>query len=517
MKGIVFVKGQGGLGRPLAGEDYISALVYYTANGNLPSGYSTSNRIKKFFSITDAESAGILKDYSDATAATYTSVLVRGATGDTINIKATEIPQYVNGVLTPTVVNLGTYTQLSTDTTLALLGASIAAFINAGTYTHGYTASFATATLTIIMPKRLGVAVNAATPLTFTVTGSITAAAGTLGVTGVASKLAVWHYHIAEFFRMQPKGVLFVGYYAVPSSYTFTELTTMQNFADGKVRQFGVYLGSECHAYTSADLTAISLEIVTNCDANQKPASALYAADLSGTADLTTLTDLNTLSANKASAIVGQDGAALGYNLYKATGKSITNLGAALGAVAFSAVSDSIEWVGKFNVSNGTEMDMPAFANGDNVKDKAQSYLTTLDNLRYIYTQKFVGSAGTYFNDSHTAIVITSDYAYIENNRTIDKAIRGIYSSELPALGAPIVLNADGTLTNESLEYFKGLAELNLFQMIRDAELSAFEVTINSTQNVLSTSKLIIAVGLVPVGVARAIQVNIGFEVKLSQ
>lgn len=512
---IVFLKGQGGLGRPLEGEDYVSAMLFYTANGNLPTGFSTSNRIKKLFSPSDAGSSGILKDYSDATAATYTSILTRGATGDTINIKVTEIPTLVNGVSTPTIVNLGTYTQTSTDTTLALLGASIAAFINANTYTHGYTASFATATLTIVMPKKLGIYVNAATPLTFTVTGTITAAAGTLGVTGVASKLAIWRYHIDEFFRLQPQGVLFVGFYPVPTSYTYAEITTIQNFADGKVRQIGIYLNGEAHAYTSGDLTAIQTEIVANCDANHKPLSAIYAADLSGTADLTTLTDLNTLTANKATAVVGQDGGALGAYLYKATGKSITTLGATLGAVAFSSVSDSIEWVSKFNISNGSECDTPAFANGDLVASKSQSYLTALDNLRYVFLLKYVGNSGTYHNNSHTAIISTSDYAYIENNRTIDKAIRGIYSSLLPALGSPLVLNADGTLTDETVAYFTGLAEINLLQMIRDVELSAEKVSIDPTQDVLDTNKVIVAAQLVPVGVARTIQVNIGFTPKI--
>jgi hypothetical protein len=502
-KGITFVKGQGGLGRPLAGEDYISAFLFYTANGTLPSGFTTSSRVAKFFSVADAETAGILSDYSDATAATWTSVLSRGATGDTINIKVTEINSAV--------VDLGTYTQVAGDSTLALFGASVAAFINAGTYTHGYTASFTTATLTITMPKKLGIAVNAATPLTFTVTGTITAAAGTLGVTGVASKLAVWHYHISEFFRMQPKGVLYVGFYAVPSTYNFTDITTMQNFATGKIRQLAVFLGIECHAFTSADLTAINTEVVTNNDGNYKPLSVLYAADLSATSDLTTLTDLNTLTASKVSAVVGQDGAGLGQYLWKGTGKSITCVGAVLGAVAFAAVSDSIGWVGKFNFSNGTECDTAAFANGDLFAAKTDAYLTQLSNLRYIFLTKAVGSAGTYVNDSNTAIISTSDYAYIENNRTIDKAIRGIYSSMLPALSSPIVLNADGTMTDTTLAYFDSLASLNLTEMVRNAELSAFDVTIDPTQIVLTTGKLIIAVELVPIGVARAIQVNIGF------
>jgi hypothetical protein len=62
---ITFVKGNGGLGRPLAGQDHFSGLIFYS--GAFPSGFSSSNRIKKFLSVTDAEAAGIKADYSDET------------------------------------------------------------------------------------------------------------------------------------------------------------------------------------------------------------------------------------------------------------------------------------------------------------------------------------------------------------------------------------------------------------------------------------------------------------------
>lgn len=511
MGDITFLKGQGGLGRPLAGEDFISGLLYYTAT--LPSGYSSSDRVKKIFSVSDAVTLGINDTYSDATAAVAKWVIsAYGATGDTVNISVVE----PNGT-----VNLGTYTTVAGDSSIALLGASIAAFINASTVTHGYSASFSTATLLLTMPKKLGIYPNTGSPLVITIVGTV---AGTITqptgsgstVLGVASKIAVFYYHISEFFRLQPKGVLYVGFYGVPSTYNFNEITTIQNYSNGTIRQIGVFLNSECHAFTSGDLTAINTQIVTYCDENHKPLSAIYGADVSGTADLSSLTNLNTLTANKVSAVLGQDGAAQGKFLYTTVGKSITCLGATLGAVSFGQVSNCIEWVGKFNASNGVELDTPAFANGDLVSAKAESYLTAIDSNRYIFLKKYVGNAGTYFNDSHTAIIITSDYAYIENNRTIDKAIRGIYSSVLPALGSPLVLNSDGTLTDTTIAYFSSLAELNLIQMVRDIDLSSFQVTIDSTQDVLSTGKLIIAVELLPIGVARSIQVNIGFVTALS-
>ena len=46
-------------------------------------------------------------------------------------------------------------------------------------------------------------------------------------------------------------------------------------------------------------------------------------------------------------------------------------------------------------------------------------------------------------------------------------------------------------------------------------ELSAYEVIINASQNVVSTGQLQITVKLVPVGVAREIVINLGFVPKL--
>ena len=48
--------------------------------------------------------------------------------------------------------------------------------------------------------------------------------------------------------------------------------------------------------------------------------------------------------------------------------------------------------------------------------------------------------------------------------------------------------------------------------MVRDSEISAKSLTINPLQNILTTSKLVIAVVLVIKGIARTIEVGIGFK-----
>jgi len=509
---ITFIKGQGGLQRPLPGQDYISGMVFYT--GTLPSGFTSSSRIKALYQPADAITAGILNDYSDATAAQATYLITAdGAAGDTINFSVAGLDEDSNG--NPINTLLCAYTRLSSDSSIALLGASLAAAVNAGTQTHGYSASFNTATLTITAPKSLGIYLNSGSPLIVTIVGTI---AGTITQFsgGVASKLAFFYYEISEFFRIQPGGILYVGFFDVPGSYTFGEITLVQNFATGAVRQIAV-MKDFASAWSEGDLTLIDGVCKQN-DAAYKNISALYGADLSGTTDISTLPDLSTLTANKATPVLGMDGGGQGWFLWKTIGKSIPCIGAELGAVALAKVSESIAWVSKFNMSDGSELEVIAFANGQLYNSTAISdnLLGSLQDRRYTFLKKFIGVSGSYFNDSNCAISVSSDYAQIENNRTIDKAIRGIYVSLIPYLNGPLQLNADGTLSETTTAYLESQAAVNLDAMVRAGELSAYSATVNPNQNVLTTSTVIIVVKLVINGVARFIQVPIGFAKSVS-
>ena len=85
----------------------------------------------------------------------------------------------------------------------------------------------------------------------------------------------------------------------------------------------------------------------------------------------------------------------------------------------------------------------------------------------------------------------------------------------MPQLASPLVVNADGTLTDDVVAYYETLCARALDVMQRDSEISAYSVTIDPTQDVLSTSTLEITVKVVPVGVARQIEVNVGFAVSI--
>jgi len=501
---ITFIKGTGSNRRVAAGQDYLSGLVLYT--GTLPSGFTTTKNIIPFYSIVDAENAGIVNTYADETKASgsYTVSAV-GANGDTATVKVTE----ADGAI----VNFGTYTKVSGDTTVTKVGDAITLLINNGTNVHGYTASNNAGAVTITARPSLGVSLNAGTPISVTLSAGATLAGTIVQFSaGVGSPLAMYHYHISEFFRANPSGVLYVGIFPVPSTYTFTEITSVQNFADGLLRQIGVFKDA---VYASADLTAIQAEVLANCDAKHKPVSVLYAANLKATADITAIADVSTLTAYKTSSIIGQDGGGLGYHLYLSLGKSITNLGIALGMLSKSAASEDFgQPIDKFNLSNGTENEIPAFANGQLVSYFTDTALDAIDLKRHIFGMKYTGYSGTYFNENHTSITVASDYAYINDNRVIDKAIRGIYSALIPTLKGKLYKNADGTLISSTIAYLQTLALQPLYQMERDTDLSVVsesDVYIDPTQNV-NNGTLIINIVLNENGIARNITVPISFK-----
>ena len=500
---ITFIKGQGGLGRALPGQDHISGMLFYTAN--LPSGFTTNSRVKALYSVSDAVTAGILNDYSDATASTATvTITAAGNDGDTIRVRAINLT--VNGQ--PFTRTLGEYTRVGTET-VTQVATAVTASINANSQNTGFTASSAAGVITITAPKSYGTFHNTGTNYYANVTGSLTASIVQNASAGVASQQAVWHYHISEFFRMNPKGVLYVGFYAVPGTYTFSEITLMQNFAQGAIRQIGVF---KTAAYADGDIALIDAVCKAN-DAIKRPISAVYAANLVGTADITTLGTLATKTNNKVSVVISQSGSGQGLYLMWTNSTSITHLGTIMGTISKANVSESIAWVNQFNLSNGVQNEVAMFANGQYYDSFASldSTLEALNDKRYIFVRKFNGLSGTYFNDSHTAIAQSSDYAYIENNRVIDKAIRVLNIAYLPYLNAPITLNADGTLTDVAVGTFEGVGETALDEMVRLSNLNAYDVVVDPSQNVLSTSELVVAVSLLMPGVARQIIIPITF------
>lgn len=323
------------------------------------------------------------------------------------------------------------------------------------------------------------------------------------------------HYQVSEYFRIQPEGELYIGYYDVPAgAYDFAELGLLQIAASGRIRQAAIYANALTYAETQ--ITAIQAQ-VDLIDATGGRLSVLYSADLSAVADLSTLADLRTDTAAKVSTVIGQDGGGAGAALAVSAGFSVPALGACLGAVSLSGVEESVGNPRQFNVSNGTELEVAAVASGDLVADLSDSLLGGLKDKGYTILRKYTPQlSGSYFERMPTAIAATSDFAWIEYNRVMDKAIRLVEAAVTPELNSTLLLNDDGTLSDDTIGYFNDICSSALEGMEADREISDFNVLIDPTQDVLATSTLVITIQVLPLGIAEFITVNIGFTTNIT-
>ena len=321
------------------------------------------------------------------------------------------------------------------------------------------------------------------------------------------------HYEIETLFLANEKAIVHLGIFPdVAGVVDLTKIIEIQRFAEGKIRQIGVL-----NIFNEFEVGQI-VSLQAACDvleAEHKPVSVIYSAKVA-TFTIATLPDLRLQDAKNVSFVLGCDGAGKGSALN--LGFPVAALGLTVGVISSGKVNENIGWVGRYNVAKNiiNEFDVPKLLTGELVKNLAPSALDALNSKGYIFLLKHIGTAGTYFNDSHTAKIVSSDYAFIENNRTVDKAVRKVRTFLLPDLNAPLYVTTEGFLTEDTIASFRNSALRALEQMERDGEISAKDVIINPAQNVLTSSKLQITIKIVPVGVARNIEVNIGFAVKIN-
>lgn len=329
-----------------------------------------------------------------------------------------------------------------------------------------------------------------------------------LGITADATAWSVkmLHYQLEEVFRINPSITLYVGLFSKPESMTFQELKTVQNYAEGAIRQMAIWNGDTA---PTAD-NIVKLEAVADSlDTENAPLSTLYAPLVSNYKNLP-----SNLATNnpRVSVVIAQAGSGTGAELYKSkdnkTKTTVSAIGVALGTLSKAAVHQCIAWVKNFP----SGISMPALGDGTLVRTIDKGELEKLDTNRYLFLNNVVGVAGSYWNDSHTMDSPTSDYAAIENVRTMDKAVRGIRTYLTPELGGNVYIDPDtGKLQSYTVSHLETTANIPLEEMEKAGELSGYKAEIDAEQDVLSTSTIEVTIKNVPVGVVRKFKVKIGF------
>lgn len=319
------------------------------------------------------------------------------------------------------------------------------------------------------------------------------------------------HYQVKEFFRAHPQGEVYVGFRVLQGSTALAIAETIKSYTLGRVRQFGLFLDS--HLYT----TGIQ-EMLDALESLEMDAVAIMG--LEENIYFNSIPNLAARTHKKVHVLIAGDGAGLGASYADALGITyIPAVGTALGTLAASKVHESFAYVRKYNISNGTEMEEPIFCNGTLLKNTAKAYLDELHDKGWGFARKHQGVVGSYFDDNHTCIALSSDYSSLNINRTSQKAVRGVRAELNLELSGDVEI--DGTTGNLSIgyiEYLKTLASQPLSNMEKAGELSrdGYSVVIDPTQDFLQTSNLLVTIKLVPKGVSRNITINLGFALRIA-
>ena len=233
------------------------------------------------------------------------------------------------------------------------------------------------------------------------------------------------------------------------------------------------------------------------------------------------LKDLRLLSGRNVSVCIAQDPhvAALDalYAKYAAVGTVLGNL-------AIRKVSENLGSVDVINKPNAKKADenysltnaaklrwlTAALSSGRLFSTLTVNDQKSLTDKGYIYAGNYSGYPGIYFNDSPTCIDAADDYSYIERNSPWNKAARYLREALIPKMKSKFKKDATtGYPTPSTIANWEQVAKKKLELMVTDDEVSAIGVYIDPAQAPSQDSPLKIKVALVIDGILREIDIDL--------
>lgn len=340
-----------------------------------------------------------------------------------------------------------------------------------------------------------------------------------LGIVAEDAEFGMLHYHISEFYRVQPAAKLYLVVADAPAStWTFAELVALQQFANAEVKQVFVFAPRKAFAAGDVTLLQTQVDYLTGLGADAgifRPLYVIYGANFLEVT-LSTLPSLRsgTYSAEAVTVVIGQDAGGRGLELFEADNTVTVSCGGAiLGAVSRSNVAHSIGWVERNNLASGTELEVLGFGNGELYTDLSYSLLSQLHTRGYTFLRKVEGLTGSYPVDSLNATDATSDYNAMEHVRMAHKAARQVRRVIVPRLSGPIRLLAGGKIDPRDAASIESLIKQVLDSMRASGDISDGSGRVNTSTNIVTTGNIPIALTLRPIGVARNYTVNLALSV----
>ncbi len=132
-----------------------------------------------------------------------------------------------------------------------------------------------------------------------------------------------------------------------------------------------------------------------------------------------------------------------------------------------------------------------------------EEQIKDLTDAGFITFREYEGVEGIYVTEGRIMAPVGSDFQYVELRRVMDKACRLVRLAALQYKHA----EADG-----DLEHLKASLQQEVDDMAGAQDIQSGRIVIPDGQDILSTSKLFVKIRIVPIGIMREIELEVGFE-----
>lgn len=237
--------------------------------------------------------------------------------------------------------------------------------------------------------------------------------------------------------------------------------------------------------------------------------------------------DLRAKNAPNVSVSIAQDPAVASMDAAYAKYASI---GSVLGMLAVRQVNENLGSVDILNkpddfkgredypltIEGTSNWEASQLSDGNPFETLSNADQKSLTDSGYIYAGSFNGYGGVFFNNAPTCLEKADDFAYIENNRVWNKAVRLIRATLIPKVRGIVKKNpTTGFIKSSTVSDWNSRLNKALETMITDNEISGFDFYIDPKQVLAEDSPLKVKGQIVVDGIVFEFEVDLGLTDKL--
>jgi hypothetical protein len=349
-----------------------------------------------------------------------------------------------------------------------------------------------------------------------------------------ADTVALTWYHISEFFRLNPDGTLYVfNGEAIAVANIFAAAgpaDALMAASSNGIRFMGVVFGFDPDAtltitggFASFVPTAIAAA-QTWVTARAEAHVFVDCVIIEGVSASTTTVDLKALDSPQVLVTVACDHGYLAD--YDAAFLKSAAVGTTLGSIGVRKLSESIGSVvlqrypserrGSANYSlvdtRRNRWVKTGLSTGVLFDDMTQAVRTDLTTKAYCYAGSYEGYPGIYFNGEATCTLTTDDFNTIHANRVWNETARGIRRALIPRMNSVVRIDpATGQIAPATIADWDAAAKREIDVLVAEEEVADYTFRLDPAQDVIAQGKVVTRIRVVPNGIAKAIEAEIGF------